>query len=746
MLDVSLVIPTYNEVKNLPLLLEEVMSVIDKNNIDLEFIIVDDNSPDGTGSVAQELGQKYPVKVIHRAGKMGLGSAVIEGFNASIRPYVGVMDADLSHDPSILNELIFSLEKNDIAIGSRFKEGSVVEDWKWWRKAISLAGVFFAKKITRVADPLSGFFFLRKKVIENINLKTKGYKILLEILVKGRYSNIKEIPFIFRMRKFSFSKLNYSEYLLFFGQLIKYGLYSIYKHVRHSHDRIHFIGLVALTAVLLFYRLAARSFWMDEAAVLEYLYQTPSPFSFLIHYFAVPDNHPPLYYFLVISLYRVFPWHEVGIRLVSVLSGLGIVVLVYNFANLLFKDKSIAKLAMFLTAISSYFILISQMARYHSLAAFLTLGSLYYFCRIILQGYSKKDFIKFLILAVLVAYTDLPHFIYLTVITNLFYFYKKLKKLDVVGFKRWVTGQLTLLVLFPPIIYLFYLRVFHQNDKGFEKEGLLGGSMVDKLVDFSMHFYAYFFGENIFPWNIAAFLMGVLVLIVLLVVLIKTIFKERILSNLNLLLYLFISLIVLNTIFLNYADPRYNFIVFPKYVFVAFPLFIILISVLISRIKSPAIKWLLILAVSGISIYGLQNFYRATNYLNGSYFNNFKSYQFVQYNAQAGDYLIINGDLNIGVYDFYKETYFKNLKPVLLADVSSVLSDRDARFWFFSTGSDGDSAYSSATAASKIPDGLKIIAKFESVPIDPILLEWKRKITGRQSYQYKYGLYLLTKK
>lgn len=228
MRSVSLIIPTYNEVNNLPLLIEEILSIIDKLKIDLEFIIVDDNSPDGTGKVAEELSQKYPIKVIHRAGKLGLGSAVTEGFKLSDREILGVMDADLSHDPAILNELILSLAEYDIALGSRFKEGSVVEKWPWWRRLISNIGVKLTKVLTGVSDPLSGYFFLKKSVIQNVKLKTIGYKILLEILVKGRWTKAKEMPFNFRMRKFSSSKLSYKEYLLFLGQIIEYSWHKLF--------------------------------------------------------------------------------------------------------------------------------------------------------------------------------------------------------------------------------------------------------------------------------------------------------------------------------------------------------------------------------------------------------------------------------------------------------------------------------------------------------------------------------------
>ncbi|MCX6784481.1 MAG: polyprenol monophosphomannose synthase [Candidatus Komeilibacteria bacterium] len=234
MIAISLVIPTYNEVRNLPLLLEEIWQLIDHAKIDLEFIIVDDNSPDGTGALADELAKQYPVKVIHRAGKLGLGSAVIEGFKISDRPYLGVMDADLSHDPIILNNLILSLIDYDLTLGSRFAAGSVVEKWAWFRKLLSMVGVVLARALTGVQDPLSGYFFFRRSVIEGVLLKTTGYKILLEILVKGHFKKVKELSYTFRIRKYSTSKLNWREFVLFFGQLVGYSCYKIFKSKKYE--------------------------------------------------------------------------------------------------------------------------------------------------------------------------------------------------------------------------------------------------------------------------------------------------------------------------------------------------------------------------------------------------------------------------------------------------------------------------------------------------------------------------------
>ena len=232
-ISISLITPTYNERENIALLAKEVFSVLDGNTeIDLELIIVDDNSPDGTGDIAEELCEKFPVKVVHRSGKLGLGSAVMEGFKKSDREYLGVIDADLSHDPIVLPDLIMGLRDFDLTIGSRYDADSKVEKWPWYRKLISQTGVFLAQKLTGVQDPLAGYFFLRREVLGNMTLTSPGYKILLEILVKGDYRNFLEVPFVFRNRQFSSSKLNVKEYYLFSKQLLLFSLRKSHRNKR----------------------------------------------------------------------------------------------------------------------------------------------------------------------------------------------------------------------------------------------------------------------------------------------------------------------------------------------------------------------------------------------------------------------------------------------------------------------------------------------------------------------------------
>ena len=224
---VSLITPTYNEKENLPLLAEEIFkTVAEYPEIDVELIVVDDNSPDGTGQVAELLQSRYPIQVVHREKKLGLGSAVMAGFNRSERAFLGVIDADLSHDPTVLPDLILGLKDNDLTIGSRYQTGSLVEDWPWYRQGISQAGVFFARRLTGVKDPLAGYFFLHREVLNDLTLTSHGYKILLEILIKGRYESFVEIPFTFRNREYSTSKLNFEEYCLFAKQLLVFWMYK----------------------------------------------------------------------------------------------------------------------------------------------------------------------------------------------------------------------------------------------------------------------------------------------------------------------------------------------------------------------------------------------------------------------------------------------------------------------------------------------------------------------------------------
>ena len=224
---VSLIIPTFNERANVKILIPEVEKYL--KGIPHELVIVDDNSPDRTWQVAGSFKKHFPVRVIRRLGEKGLATAVIRGFKEARADILGVMDADLSHPPEKLKELLkpFLGHSHDLVIGSRLIRGGSVEDWPFFRKLISWGARLLARPLTPVKDIMSGFFFFRRNVIKGIELKPVGYKILLEILVKGHYKGALEVPYIFRNREVGQSKLGPGEYWNYLRHLARLYLWEL---------------------------------------------------------------------------------------------------------------------------------------------------------------------------------------------------------------------------------------------------------------------------------------------------------------------------------------------------------------------------------------------------------------------------------------------------------------------------------------------------------------------------------------
>jgi dolichol-phosphate mannosyltransferase len=217
----SLIVPTYNERENLPTLADRVHRAL--KGYHYELIIVDDNSPDGTAELAENLSHKYPVRLICRKGERGLASAVVAGFNYAKGEILGVIDADLQHPPERVPELLQQIEGGaDVAVASRYIPGGSVGEWGILRRIISKGATILARmlpSIRKVKDPLSGFFLMRREVIEDIELKPVGYKILLEVLARGRINGVKEVPYTFGERTWGESKLDLREQINYLQHL-----------------------------------------------------------------------------------------------------------------------------------------------------------------------------------------------------------------------------------------------------------------------------------------------------------------------------------------------------------------------------------------------------------------------------------------------------------------------------------------------------------------------------------------------
>jgi dolichol-phosphate mannosyltransferase len=217
----SIVVPTYNERARLGELVEAVFAVLAAHGIDGELVIVDDGSPDGTGALADDLAARFPIRVVHRPGKLGLGTAVIDGFAVASGDVLGVMDADLSHPAEALPSLLAALDASgaDMAIGSRYVAGGGVRNWPVHRRLMSRLACLLARPITPVRDPTSGFFLVRRPAVEGVRIAAGGFKICLELLVRGRVGSIVEVPYTFSDRAAGESKMSWREATGYLWQL-----------------------------------------------------------------------------------------------------------------------------------------------------------------------------------------------------------------------------------------------------------------------------------------------------------------------------------------------------------------------------------------------------------------------------------------------------------------------------------------------------------------------------------------------
>ncbi len=219
----SVVVPTYNERTRIAELVDAVFRVFTAAGLDGELVVVDDNSPDGTGAVVDSLaGQRGPRLVaVHRAGKLGLGTAVMEGFLASHAAVVGVMDADFSHPPEGLATLYAAMCDTgaDAVVGSRYVAGGRVEHWPLARLLMSRLACSVARPLTPVRDATSGFFLIRRDRVEGVEIAAGGFKICLELLLRSPVRSVAEVPYVFVDRTTGQSKMSLREAAGYLTQL-----------------------------------------------------------------------------------------------------------------------------------------------------------------------------------------------------------------------------------------------------------------------------------------------------------------------------------------------------------------------------------------------------------------------------------------------------------------------------------------------------------------------------------------------
>ncbi len=228
---VSVIVPTYKEVENLPLLTERLKEVRRKHHLSLELLIMDDDSQDGTEEVVSSMDRDWLTLVV-RKEERGLSRAVLEGLRLARGEVLVVMDADLSHPPEKIPEMLVALEKGaDFVMGSRYVTGGLTgASWGFFRWLNSRVATLFARPLTSVKDPMSGFFALSRKTFESASdLNPIGYKIGLELMVKCNLHRIEEIPIHFRDRQFGESKLTLTEQKKYLQHLCRLFIYKYWQ-------------------------------------------------------------------------------------------------------------------------------------------------------------------------------------------------------------------------------------------------------------------------------------------------------------------------------------------------------------------------------------------------------------------------------------------------------------------------------------------------------------------------------------
>lgn len=261
-MDLSIIIPTFNERKNIKTLVTKIINLLHLgNDCSFEIVFVDD-SVDDTPLLLEELSQEYKeVKYIHRINERGLASAVVKGFSYSAGDHIIVMDADLQHPPELLPLIIKRLASADLVIPSRFVPGGSDGGLNFFRKLVSgIArgiGYLFIKKLRCISDSTSGYFAFKRSVIEQVDLNPIGWKILIEILVKGKYQTVHEIPYTFLAREAGNSKMNFLEQLNYLKHIARLMNYQTQKRKLYHFCAIGilgvFVNLISLHFFLTFF-------------------------------------------------------------------------------------------------------------------------------------------------------------------------------------------------------------------------------------------------------------------------------------------------------------------------------------------------------------------------------------------------------------------------------------------------------------------------------------------------------------
>ena len=273
--DLSVVIPTFNESYGISQILRALHSSLEELQINFEIILVDDDSPDSTWKIAADLIEEIPeLTVIRRLGTKGLATAVICGWHYSNGRLLGVMDGDGQHPVEVIKDLFntFSEERNEVAIASRYLPHGGIKKWSLSRRLLSrgaqtLGQLLLPGAIGTINDPMSGFFIVKRSIITETELDPVGYKILLEILARSQTNKIQEVPYVFLERSSGKSKVALSHYISYLRHLLRLRIQPL-----RSRALVRYLlvtaGALTLDAVIFFWLFDVNNWNLTRSAAL----------------------------------------------------------------------------------------------------------------------------------------------------------------------------------------------------------------------------------------------------------------------------------------------------------------------------------------------------------------------------------------------------------------------------------------------------------------------------------------------
>ncbi len=238
--DVAIVVPTYKEAENIPVLSEKIHNAMTDAKLTYEIVVVDDDSKDGIEEAVEKLKTRFNIKIKVRINEKGLSSAVIEGFKISESENIVVMDADLSHPAEKIPELIDQIKREgaEFVIGSRFVKGGGAAHFGLFRNLNAWISKTMARPFTKTSDPMAGFFAFPRRIMPDYDtLNPLGFKIGLEMIVKAEPKKITEIPIVFKERLHGESKLSLKEqifYILHLKRLFEYKYKTLAEFIKFS--------------------------------------------------------------------------------------------------------------------------------------------------------------------------------------------------------------------------------------------------------------------------------------------------------------------------------------------------------------------------------------------------------------------------------------------------------------------------------------------------------------------------------